>query len=54
MRKAFESGKNVNALLNFKDDDESNMVVAKKPKQPKTVLKDKEGVDFYYYFTQKY
>lgn len=46
----------MNSWLNFKDDDDfSEMGRAKKKEQkPKNILKDKEGVDFGYYFTYKY
>ena len=48
---------NANALLGFgrKDDDEDSHE-SKQYKKPvrKFELKDKEGVDFYFYFTQKY
>ncbi len=46
---------NANALLGFgvKDDDDENERTQKKVVR-KFELKDKEGVDFYFYFTQKY
>lgn len=54
MKKAINQSANVNSWLNFKDDDDENTSKFKKVKQPKNVLKDNEGIDFHYYFTQKY
>jgi hypothetical protein len=46
---------NVNSWLNFKDDDEDSGV-GRRPKvqKPRNELKDKEGVDFSFFFSQKY
>jgi hypothetical protein len=46
---------NANALLGFgtKDDDNESDKRHKKPVRS-FELKDKEGVDYYFYFTQKY
>lgn len=58
--KATTGSKNVNAWLNFKADDDDERPERggqkrdKFQKPQRNVLKDKEGVDFGYYFTQKY
>jgi hypothetical protein len=46
---------NASALLGFRTNDEhEEETVKRKVKEQKQQLKDKEGIDFKYYFTQKY
>lgn len=46
---------NVNSWLNFKGDDDEVTAHRKRDQQrPRNELKDKEGVDFSFFFSQKY